>query len=57
MCKARNNMTRQKGSKKGFFHWTAGLMDNVEVPGRKLGLGKGVHTEELSENIEQSKRC
>lgn len=43
---------RKKG---GLFLWTSpGLMNNVEVPGKNLGLGKGCHSEELSENVQQN---
>lgn len=30
-------------------------MDNVEVAGKNLGLGKGDHSEELNENVQKNK--
>lgn len=37
------------------FNWTfPGLIDNAEVAGKNVGLGKEGHREELSENVQKN---
>lgn len=47
MCKARkDDMAERKY--RSLFNWASpDLNDNVEVPRKNLGLGKGSHSEEL----------